>query len=176
MDIAPFAQLLRRIAQQLLAVLLMLQIIRPVLAVAADAGKQLPELKGFVLEGDLPSMRGKVLLLDFWASWCVPCRKSFPVLDELHRSYKTRGLIALGVSVDEDAGAMKRFLQQHAVSFSIVRDQGHKLVEALKIGTLPTSLLVDRHGVIRFVNSGFKGAESEAALRKQIEQLLADSK
>jgi peroxiredoxin len=84
-------------------------------------------------------------------------------------------LVVFGVSVDEDAGAMKRFLQQHAVSFPTARDQAHKLVEAVKVSTMPTSLLVDRSGVVRFVNSGFRG-ETEALLRKQIEQLLSDSK
>ena len=125
---------------------------------------------------DLSAYKGKVVYLDFWASWCAPCRKSFPALEELHRRYKARGLTVLGVSVDEDAGAMKQFLRQHAVTFPIVRDRGHKLVEAEKISAMPTSLLVDRHGVIRFVNSGFKGAETEAVLRRQIEQLLSDSK
>ena len=86
------------------------------------------------------------------------------------------GLVVLGVSVDEDAGAMKRFLRQHAVSFPTVRDREHKLIEAVKVGAMPTSLLVDRRGLIRFVNSGFKGPETEALLRRQIEQLLSDSK
>jgi thiol-disulfide isomerase/thioredoxin len=160
----------------LFAALLALATIFPITAHAAEAGKPLPDLKGVALEGDVPSVRGKVVLVDFWASWCGPCRKSFPALEELHQRYKGRGLVVLGVSVDEDAGAMKRFLQQHAVTFPTARDAAHKLVEAVKVSAMPTSLLVDRHGVIRFVNSGFRGAETEAALRKQIEQLLSDSK
>jgi thiol-disulfide isomerase/thioredoxin len=160
----------------LLGALLALCIFLPRIAEAAEAGKPLPDLKSAALEGTVPATRGKVLLLDFWASWCAPCRKSFPALDELHRLYKGRGLVVFGVSVDEDAGAMKRFLQQHAVSFPTARDQAHTLVEAVKVPTMPTTLLVDRRGVIRFVNSGFRGAETEALLAKQIEQLLSDSK
>lgn len=166
----------RKTPALLFTALLALTAILPITSTAAEVGKALPDLKGAALVGDVPSTRGKVVLVDFWASWCGPCRKSFPALEELHQRYKGRGLVVFGVSVDEDAGAMKRFLQQHSVSFPIARDQAHKLVEAVKVGTMPTSLLVDRHGVIRFVNSGFKGADTEAALRKQIEQLLSDSK
>lgn len=164
-----------RPALLILAALLVL-LFAAIPAGAAEIGKPLPDLKGFALEGSVPAARGKVLLLDFWASWCGPCRKSFPVLEELHQRYKARGLIVLGVSVDEDAAAMKRFLQKNAVSFPSVRDQAHKLVGAMKISTMPTSVLVDRSGAIRFVNAGFKGAETEALYRKQIEQLLSDSK
>jgi len=160
----------------LLGAVLALCAFLPRIAEAAETGKPLPDLKGAALEGAVPSTRGKVLLLDFWASWCAPCRKSFPALEGIHQRYKARGLVVFGVSVDEDAGAMKRFLQQHAVSFSIARDQAHKLAEAVKVPTMPTTLLVDRRGVIRFVNSGFRGAETEALLAKQIEQLLSDSK
>lgn len=146
------------------------------LALAAGKGATLPELKGFALEGDVPATRGKVVLLDFWASWCGPCKKSFPAIEELHRAYKGRGLTVLAVSVDEDAAAMKAFLRQHAVTFSVARDAKHRLVEAVKVSAMPTSLLVDRRGVIRFVNSGFNGAKTEKLLRQQIEQLLGEGK
>jgi thiol-disulfide isomerase/thioredoxin len=142
---------------------------------AAETGKPLPELKGFALEGSVPATQGKVALVDFWASWCGPCKKSFPALESLYQQYKAQGLVVVGVSVDEDAAAMKNFLRQHAVSFSIARDASHKLVEAVKVGTMPTTLLVDRHGVIRFVHSGFHSGE-EAALGREIEQLLHDTK
>lgn len=143
---------------------------------AAEVGKPLPDPKAFAIEGAWPNTRGKVLLVDFWASWCGPCRKSFPALEALHQRYKARGLLVIGVSVDEDPAAMGRFLKQHPVSFSTVRDQSQKLVKATGISAMPTSLLVDRGGTIRFVNAGFKGAESENALRQQIEQLLNGSK
>ena len=144
-------------------------------ACAAEVGKSLPDLKGFALEGSVPATSGKVALVDFWASWCGPCRKSFPALESLHQRYKAQGLVVLGVSVDEDAAAMKNFLRQHAVSFSIARDASHKLAEAVKVGTMPTTLLVDRHGVIRFVHSGFHSGD-DAALGREIEQLLHDAK
>ncbi len=159
-----------------IATLLALLVVFTGFANAADAGTRLPSLSGASLEGDLPATRGKVLLVDFWASWCGPCKKSFPSLEELHQRYKGRGLVVIGISVDEDAGAMHRFLRQHPVSFSIVRDREQKLVKALKIEAMPTSLLVDRSGVIRFVNSGFRGSSTEAQLQRQIEQLLQSSK
>ncbi len=142
---------------------------------AAETGKPLPDLKGFGLEGDVPATRGKVVLLDFWASWCGPCKKSFPAIEEIHRAYKGRGLTVLAVSVDENAAAMKAFLKQHAVTFPVARDAKQKLVEAVKVSAMPTSLLVDRRGVVRFVNTGFR-SDTEAKLRKQIEELLGDTK
>jgi thiol-disulfide isomerase/thioredoxin len=143
---------------------------------AAEVGKPLPDPGGFAFDGAWPSLRGKVVLVDFWASWCGPCKKSFPALEALHQRYKAKGLVVIGVSVDEDPAAMDRFLKQHAVSFPIVRDKSQKFVQTAKIGAMPTSLLVDRQGTIRFINSGFKGSASEAAMRQQIEQLLGAAK
>jgi thiol-disulfide isomerase/thioredoxin len=143
---------------------------------AAEVGKSLPDPRGFALEGPWPNTRGKVLLLDFWASWCGPCRKSFPFLEAMHQRFNAQGLVVIGVSVDEDPGAMNRFLKQHPVSFAIVRDQNQKFVKATRVGAMPTSLLVDRGGTVRYVNAGFNGLESEMAIRQQIEQLLKGSK
>jgi len=143
---------------------------------AAEVGKPLPDPQGFAFDRTWPSTRGKVVLVDFWASWCGPCKKSFPSLEALHQRYKAKGLVVVGVSVDEDPAAMVRFLKQHAVSFPTVRDKNQKFVQTAKIAAMPTSLLVDRRGTIRFVNSGFKGSESEAAMRQQIEQLLGGAK
>ena len=145
-------------------------------ALAAEVGKPLPDPKAFALEGAWPNTRGKAVLVDFWASWCPPCRKSFPALEALHQRYKAQGLVVIGVSVDEDPAAMSRFLKQHPVSFSTVRDPGQKLVKATGISAMPTSVLVDRGGTIRFINAGFKGAESENNLRQQVEQLLNGSR
>jgi thiol-disulfide isomerase/thioredoxin len=143
---------------------------------AAEVGKRLPDPKGFALEGAWPNTRGKVLLVDFWASWCSPCKKSFPALESLHQRYKAQGLVVIGVSVDEDAAAMARFLAQRQVSFPAVRDQGQKFVKAVGISAMPTSLIVDRSGTIRYINAGFNGSASETAIRQQIEQLLKGSK
>jgi thiol-disulfide isomerase/thioredoxin len=75
-------------------------------AVAAQVGDTLPDLKELGLEGDLPDLKGKIILLDFFASWCEPCKKSFPVMQSLHQDYASKGLVILAVSVDEKLSAI----------------------------------------------------------------------
>ncbi len=131
----------------------------------------LPDLSAFGLEGTLPKTKDKVLYLDFWASWCGPCKTSFPVLNAWQKKYDSRGLVILGVSVDESAAAMQAFLKKTPASFPVVRDAAHKLVGVANVSTMPTSILVDRKGVIRLVHGGFR-AKDETTLAAHIEKLL----
>ena len=106
-------------------------------------GDTLPELSSFGLEGNLPDdLKGKVVLLDFWASWCGPCKESFPVMDELQQKYGAKGLVILAVNVDENVAAMKDFLKDHPVQFNILHDATKKLVGAANIASMPTSFLI----------------------------------
>src|SRR3954462_4909555 len=119
-------------------------------------GDALPDLASFNLEGKLPEqLKGQVILLDFWASWCGPCKSSFPVMEELSKKYAGEGLIIIAVSVDEKKENMQRFLKSEKVSFTVVRDAEHKLVAAADVKAMPTSLLIDRFGKIRFIHTGF---------------------
>jgi len=122
----------------------------------------------------MPTTTGRVVLLDFWASWCGPCRHSFPELDKLNQIYRSRGFIICAVSVDEKADDMDVFLKDHPVSFPVVRDAQQKLVAAAGVESMPTSFLVDRHGVIRFSHVGFHGTETVEQLKQEIEKLLAE--
>lgn len=139
-------------------------------------GDAAPDLKTFALEGALPETAGKVVWLDFWASWCGPCAASFPAMDRLYKKYKDRGLVVIGVNVDEDAAAMKKFLAKHSVSFPVVRDAAHKLVAKVDVETMPSSIVIGVGGRIVGVHSGFKGAETEAAVEKEIQTLLGGVK
>ena len=142
---------------------------------AWTAGAAAPDLKAFNLEGQLPAtLAGRVVLVDFWASWCGPCKSSFPVLGDLHQRYADKGLLVLGVSVDETAAAMNRFLEAHPAAFTIVRDSGRKLVAAADVQAMPTSFLIDRRGRIRFVHTGFHGAATEQKYVEEIEMLLKE--
>lgn len=142
-------------------------------AVAAlKEGDDLPALQSAQFEGNLPDLGGKVVLLDFWASWCGPCKKSFPELEKLYESYKDRGFVILGVNVDEKSADMHKFLEGHAVSFPIVRDKEQTLISAAGVESMPTSFLVDRSGKIRSLHNGFRGEETVNALRQEIEKLL----
>ena len=135
-------------------------------------GASLPDLSGFGLEGSVPNIKGKVVYLDFWASWCAPCKASFPVLDGWHQKYAAKGFMVLGVNVDESSGPMQAFLKKNKVSFPVVRDAAQKLVAAANGPTMPTSFLIDRKGVIRHVHAGFE-AKDISALEARINALLA---
>jgi thiol-disulfide isomerase/thioredoxin len=135
-------------------------------------GEWLPDLEAAALQGRLPERSGKVILLDFWASWCAPCKASFPVLDQLYNTYRSRGFEVIAVSVDDEAVDMKRFLEDHPASFAILHDARKQLVEQMAPEAMPTSYLIGRDGRIRSIHAGFNGRETEEALRAEIEKLL----
>jgi thiamine biosynthesis lipoprotein len=137
------------------------------------AGEAFPDVTTFQLEGKLPdSLRGKVVLVDFWASWCGPCKGSFPVLEELHKRYASQGLVVLGINLDDTHDAMAEFLAKHPVTFTVVRDQKHEMVKKVSIGTMPTSFLLDGEGKVKFVHNGFHGNETQKHYIEEIESLL----
>jgi len=140
-------------------------------------GEKLPDLASFKLEGKLPEkLEGQVILLDFWASWCGPCKSSFPAMEELTKKYADQGLTIVAVSVDKKLENMQRFLKSEKVSFTVVRDAQQKLVAAADIHAMPTSFLIDRSGKIRFIHTGFNGDETTRQYVKEIEQLLGEPK
>lgn len=171
--LSPVRHPLRRVYSLALAGLLLLGLnFAPRSFAAVSVGQPLPSLEGYNLEGSLPSREGKVVLLDFWASWCAPCKASFPAMAELHKRFADRGLVILAVSVDDDARASTRFLERAAPPFVSVRDSKHKLVATMGVPTMPTSFLIDRHGVVRFQHGGFHGDATVESYVAQIEQLL----
>ncbi len=102
----------------------------------------------------------KVRVVDFWATWCDPCREQLPFLDRLSSELGPEGLAVTGVSFDEDRAAVQRFLEHTPVSFQILWDKGGgALAERLEITRLPTTLVLDRRGVVRDVHLGFDPAE-----------------
>ncbi len=136
-------------------------------------GDHFPDLTAFKLEGKLPdALKDKVLMLDFWASWCDPCKASFPAMEELHRRYQPKGLVIIAVNVDENRADMEAFLKKNAATFAVVRDAAQKLVEKTGIATMPSSFLVDRGGTIRFAHSGYRGEETKLQYQREIESLL----
>lgn len=136
-----------------------------------------PAMGGFKLEGQLPpTASSQILLVDFWASWCAPCKASFPVLDELHRKYSEKGLVVIAVNVDEKRADMELFLKKTPANFCVVRDPEQKLVSAANVATMPTSFLIDTTGRVRFVHSGFKGEQTKKQYIEEIEKLLRDRK
>ncbi len=161
------------IARAALAALLM---VLPITSFAElKEADKLPDLTSFELEGKLPEgLKGRVILLDFWASWCGPCKSSFPAMEELTNKFAGQGLTIIAISVDEKRENMQRFIDAAKVSFTIVRDSRHKLVAAADIKSMPTSFLIDRSGRIRFIHAGFDREKTTREYVKEIEQLLRE--
>jgi len=113
---------------------------------------------------------GKVLLIDFWATWCAPCRESFPAYQRLVDKFGGK-LAVLGVSVDEDASGIEKFRVETGVKFPLVWDEGQVAASVYKPGTMPTCFVVDRSGFVQFIHEGFHAGD-EAALEQKIRSLL----
>lgn len=144
------------------------------LARALDKGQTAPEIALKTLAGEtikLSALRGKVVLVDFWASWCAPCRESMPVLEKLSKSYKDKGFVVLGVNIDNDAEAARKFLKDLPVSFQVVCDAQKQVAKAYAPPTMPSSYLIDRQGRVHVVHAGFKKSDA-AKLEAEIKGLL----
>jgi cytochrome c biogenesis protein CcmG/thiol:disulfide interchange protein DsbE len=140
------------------------------------AGDSFPDLTSFSLEGKLPDdLKGKVVLVDFWASWCGPCKDSFPVMEELQTRFGKKGLVVLAVNLDEDKETMTDFLKKHPVTFTVVRDAKKKLVSTVNIKSMPSSFILTPDGKVASVHKGFHGQETRAQYFKEIEELIAAS-
>ncbi len=135
-------------------------------------GSPFPDLTRCEMEGKLPDLHGKVVLVDFFASWCDPCKESFPVMDELYQKYSSKGLVIVAVNLDTRKADMEEFLKKHPVNFTIVRDASNKLVGQVKIPTMPSSFLLDRQGKVYAFHRGFKGEETRKQYTTEIESLL----
>ena len=122
---------------------------------------------------DLAALRGHVVYLDFWASWCAPCRQSFPWMDSIVKSYQDQGLAVIAVNVDQDRADADRFLAQFRPGFQVLFDPKGSSAAEFKVSGMPTSLIIDRHGVVRYTHVGFWPADAQVATR-QIRELLAE--
>ena len=123
---------------------------------------------------DLARFQGKVVLVDFWASWCAPCRQSFPWMARMRQQYGPQGLVVVTVDLDEDRAAAARFLAERpeAAGPEQVQDPEGRLAEAYGLSVMPSSLLFDRQGRPVYRQEGFK-AEDAVAYERRIVDLLA---
>ncbi len=112
--------------------------------------------------------------MDFWASWCAPCKASFPAYARLQADYRARGLVIVAVSVDENQAKFTAFVKQEAPPFATLRDHTHQLVNQVRVPAMPTCYLLGRDGRVRFIHQGFHGAETDREIRRQIDALLAE--
>ncbi len=139
---------------------------------AWEPDTKLPPLDEFSLEGEVVPLEGKVTLVDFWASWCAPCKAAFPEMEKLYQEYKDAGFQILAVSVDQNAKQMDRFLAKQKPSFSIAHDAKELMAKSADIQAMPSSYLIDQNGVVRFAHTGWHGKKSVESLTQQIQTLL----
>jgi len=112
---------------------------------------------------DLGQYRGKVVLLDFWASWCAPCLQSFPWMQQLHERYASQGLVIIAVNLDHERRLADRFLIAQHPAFTVLFDPEGRVAQRYDIGSMPASIILDRSGRVRSTRAGFRGSESLAA-------------
>jgi len=122
---------------------------------------------------DLSSMKGSVVLLNVWATWCVPCRREIPELQALHQEYESKGLRIVGVSVDggEADGDVNAFIQDFKMTYTVLRDPGERVLSVFRIQGVPASYLVDREGIVRWRTLGPFKADDQL-LQNALEQAL----
>lgn len=121
----------------------------------------------------LAEQRGQVVMLNFWASWCGPCRKEMPLLDEMSKRYGAAGFVLYGVNVEEDNTDAKKLIKQLGVTFPILYDTESKASSLYNVDAMPTTVLIDKKGEIRFVNRGYKEGD-ENKYRDQIRELIKE--
>lgn len=132
----------------------------PAPAVTFDTGKETLSLQ---------SMRGSLVLVDFWASWCEPCRKSFPWLNAIARRYAEQGFRIVAVNLDKDRDAAGTFLRDHPPGFTVAYDPSGRAAEAFHVVAMPSSYLIGRDGQILDAHAGFD-ARATAAIEARLAQ------
>ena len=119
----------------------------------------------------LAEQRGRVVMVNFWATWCGPCRQEMPQLDRLYQKYKSSGFVLLGVNVDEDARKAADVATKLGVTFPVLLDTDKKVSHLYDLATMPSTVLIDRDGKVRYVHRGYLSGYEEN-YEKQIRELL----
>jgi peroxiredoxin len=121
----------------------------------------------------LSELRGQVILLNFWASWCGPCRQEMPLLEKLQQRYSALGFTVLGVNVEEDPSKAKSLLKDIPVSFPILFDTQNTVSKLYDVSAMPSTVMIDRDGNMRYLHKGYKPGD-EAQYKKWVKQLVKE--
>ena len=121
----------------------------------------------------LSEYRGDVVMINFWATWCGPCRQEMPLLEELYGRYQRVGFNLLGVNIDDDSGRAMRMAEELGVSFPVLFDARKEVSKLYEVEAMPVTVLVDREGTVRYVHHGYKPGYEEKYL-DQIRSLLRE--
>lgn len=156
------------------AILLLLTAVS--LAASSLEGQAAPD---FVLKSSsgenlrLSEYRGDVVMINFWATWCGPCRQEMPLLDELYGRYQRVGFNLLGVNIDDDSRRAMQMIEELGVSFPVLFDESKEVSKLYAVEAMPVTVLVDREGQVRFVHHGYKPGYEEHYLT-EIRSLLRE--
>lgn len=121
----------------------------------------------------LEDYRGQVVMLNFWASWCGPCRQEMPLMDEIYQNYKDLGFTVLAVNVDADSADANRFLEAVPVSYPVLYDTESRVSELYEVDAMPTTVMIDRDGNARYLHRGYQpGYEDHYA--EQVRELVRE--
>ena len=129
-------------------------------------------LRGLNSTVNLSKFRGRVVYLDFWASWCTPCRKSFPWMNAMQKQYGKYGFDVVAINLDENRELATQFLKQTPANFTVAFDPSGRTAESYSVDVMPSSFLINRKGELVAVHKGFRKGDS-AALEREIRELLA---
>jgi peroxiredoxin len=148
-------------------------------ATAADAAELSGPAPGFTLpnrsgaEVSLADLEGQVVMINFWATWCGPCRKEMPHLEALYERYGELGFTLLGINVEDNPRGAEKWLEETPVSFDILFDSSNKVSELYEVVAMPTTVIMDKTGNVRFVHHGYQpGYENE--YQSEIRALLTE--
>ena len=143
---------------------------------ATEVGQPAPQFTLPTLKTDSPialkQFAGKVVYLDFWASWCAPCKTSFPLLNKLHTKLKEQGFEVVAVNLDETKLLGEKFLQEVPVDFTVLHDEKGEWADKYVVESMPTSFIIDKNGVVQKIHHGFTSDDIKE-LEAKITELLA---
>jgi cytochrome c biogenesis protein CcmG/thiol:disulfide interchange protein DsbE len=119
---------------------------------------------------ELASLRGKVVVLNFWASWCIPCKQEAPALERVWRDYRSKGVVVLGVDSEDFTGDARSFMREHGITYPVVREQGRDLYGPYGVSGVPETRVIDRRG--KYAGTQFYGATTVSDLRRSVQTAL----
>jgi len=146
----------------------------PMLSHAVAVAEVAPDFTLKSLDGKntrLKEYRGQVVLINFWASWCGPCRQEMPLLDEIYNKYMRAGLVLFSVNLDEQRDPAAEMARTLKVSYPVLFDERKDVSRAYQVGTVPVTVLIDRAGVVRYVSEGYKPGYEQRYIEKLRELL-----
>jgi len=121
----------------------------------------------------LSEFRGDVVMINFWATWCGPCRQEMPLLDELYARYQRVGFSLLGVNIDDDSGRAMDMIEELGVNFPVLFDARKEVSKLYEVEAMPVTVIVDRTGTVRYIHHGYKPGYENKYL-DQIRSLLRE--